>query len=240
MIGKRRDVSLIKNEELRPWTVNPNLDSRLKSERDALERTITYIAPNMSAGQLGSSILDGDVPGVQEFNTTFMKKTHSTPFITKLAPMTEFFPLYVTKSNIHARIASKKLPSGQSSRQISKPPSSNNSGSRFYLTENNFADSTKDLTVTWPTPSEQKSTFPSEDSIFGLESLIEEEDVRRIDSLQRAIYRESRMKGNRANTAIRTVRIGRSISPATISMRYTEYQRLRRELEKSNTSSQRR
>lgn len=239
---KRRDAALIANEELRPWTVNPQLEGRLKFEKEALERTITYIAPNMTAGKLGSSILDGDVSGVEEFKSTFLKKTQSTPFMTKLAPMTEFFPLYVTKSNIHARMTSKKLPSGQSSRQVSKPPSSNNSGARFYLTDNNYVDhsnmlskSAVDLNATWPGSIDNRAQFPAEHSMFGVDSIVEEDDIKRIDSLQRTICRQNKLKRDRESTAIRTVRVGRSISPATISMRYSEYQRLRGQLEHSNS-----
>jgi hypothetical protein len=238
---KKSDVSLLRNEELRPWTVNTNLDGRLRMEKDALERTITYIAPNMSAGKLGSSILDGDIPGAVEFRTTLMKKTSSTPFVTKLAPMTEFFPLYVAKSNLNARLASTKQVSRQSSRQVSKPPSSNNSGARFYLTDNNYATSqnqTSDLNSTWPNSYETKSQFPSEESMFGLESLVEEDDIKKIDTLQRAICRQEKLRRSRASTSIRSVRLGRSISPATISMRYTEYQRLRNEMEKSSSGKQ--
>jgi hypothetical protein len=64
------DVSLLTNDQLRPWTLDPVLELRLTQEMDALENTIHYVSPQKKGGNRGDSVIDVSSMGLVNFKKT--------------------------------------------------------------------------------------------------------------------------------------------------------------------------
>lgn len=63
---KTIDVTLLTNDELRPWTIDKKLEDKLMLEVASLERTISFTSPQKIAGIRGTSILDGKRPELEQ------------------------------------------------------------------------------------------------------------------------------------------------------------------------------
>lgn len=72
------DSALIKNDELRPWTIDIHENEKLQIETSALDIVLTYTTPQKFAGTLGVSPLDARPKGYQEFEHTLNDKLVST------------------------------------------------------------------------------------------------------------------------------------------------------------------
>jgi len=72
------DSSLIKNDVLRPWTIDIHENEKLQIETSALDIVLTYTTPQKFAGTLGVSPLDARPKGYQEFEHTLNDKLVST------------------------------------------------------------------------------------------------------------------------------------------------------------------
>lgn len=67
------DITLVPNDELRPWTIDEKLDLKILDEVENLERTISQISPQKLAGLRGDSILDGLSAGLAEHEKTLRR-----------------------------------------------------------------------------------------------------------------------------------------------------------------------
>lgn len=72
------DSSLIKNDVLRPWTIDIHENEKLQIETSALDIVLTYTTPQKFAGTLGVSPLDARPKGYREFEHTLNNKLVST------------------------------------------------------------------------------------------------------------------------------------------------------------------
>lgn len=77
------DSSMIKNDVLRPWTIDIHENEKLQIETSALDIVLTYTTPQKFAGTLGISPLDARPKGYQEFEYTLNDKLVSTLKTTK-------------------------------------------------------------------------------------------------------------------------------------------------------------
>lgn len=248
MRAKRLNPTLMKNEDLRPWTTDPKMEGLLRSEMNALERTITYIAPQMNAGKLGSSILDGDVPGVREFESSIKAKTSQIPIVTKLTPMDEqFFPLYVSKVQMNKKLLVAQTGSTGSkpaSRTTSKPSSSQRNHSQQHEPQYKFAPN--DSIMDWQQLNHQMTTTTMNSGrlaadgshapidshqpsapIFGsaLEDGLDDADTEKISHMQQSLYAKTKDRRAGLETAsIRAVRFRENPLPAVLPIRQREYQ----------------
>lgn len=64
------DSALIKNDVLRPWTIDLNLDRKLQQEAVALDKILSFTTPQKFAGTLASSVLDTKLQEYTEFKST--------------------------------------------------------------------------------------------------------------------------------------------------------------------------
>lgn len=64
------NMTLLKNDELRPWTIDINLDRKLQLEAVALDKVLAFTTPQKFAGTLASSVLDAKLNEYAEFTTT--------------------------------------------------------------------------------------------------------------------------------------------------------------------------
>ena len=64
------DLTLLKNDVLRPWTIDINLDRKLQQEAVALDKVLAFTTPQKFAGTLASSVLDTKLNEYAEFTTT--------------------------------------------------------------------------------------------------------------------------------------------------------------------------
>lgn len=64
------DVSLLTNEQLRPWTIDINLDGKIKNGIGMLEKTVKLCSPQKNAGFRGYSILDDKTDDIIETEKT--------------------------------------------------------------------------------------------------------------------------------------------------------------------------
>lgn len=64
------DSALIKNDVLRPWTIDLNLDRKLHQEAVALDKILSFTTPQKFAGTLASSVLDTKLQEYTEFKST--------------------------------------------------------------------------------------------------------------------------------------------------------------------------
>jgi len=78
------DSSLIKNDVLRPWTIDIHENEKLFIETSALDIVLTYTTPQKFAGTLGISPLDARPKGYQEFEHTLNDKIVRTLRTTKI------------------------------------------------------------------------------------------------------------------------------------------------------------
>ncbi len=78
---KTVDVSMLSNDDLRPWTMDLVLEERLVIEVDSLEKTISYTSPHKIAGTRGSSVLDGRQPELLEHVRTIKNLMPSDSYV---------------------------------------------------------------------------------------------------------------------------------------------------------------
>lgn len=240
LVKKRVDFALVKNEDLRPWTVNPELDKRLHHEMDALERTITYIAPQMNAGNLGCSVLDGNVPGVKDFQNTIKTTVSQRKSITKLDPMNEFFPLYVAKSRLNLR--NSNAGSKHSSKAPSKPSTNTfNFTQQFHLEDNHNEPQTSTpamiIKATGSRPFGRMSSAELENSVIDFDYQrqccgLESRDLQHISFLQQSIFEEYRAKRSSRppSGSIRSVAFRSASIPAVLPISRSEYNQLKADM----------
>jgi len=72
-----RDSSLIDNDELRPWTIDLNLEQRLQQESGALDKILLFTTPQKFAGTLANSVLDSAPQEFKEFKSTLEQRIQS-------------------------------------------------------------------------------------------------------------------------------------------------------------------
>lgn len=69
------DITLVTNNDLRPWTIDDQLDFKISEEVESLEKTISKISPQKLAGVRGNSILDGLSAGLAAHEKTLRRPT---------------------------------------------------------------------------------------------------------------------------------------------------------------------
>jgi hypothetical protein len=136
------DVSLLTNDQLRPWTMDPALEQKLSLQMEDLEQTITFTSPQKNGGKRGDSILDIPSKSHGNLEQTIREKVQNDPifqqtFERRFEPFTSTLKgmniwnhgqtpgnmpnNHTTKSNI------QRNPSNRGKKSSSQPSESNGS-----------------------------------------------------------------------------------------------------------------
>jgi hypothetical protein len=82
ILRKPVDVAKLNNDKLRPWTVNPSTEGILSTEIRKLDKTIVVTSPQMSAGDIGYSVLDRKVQEIDDFRESLKHRAKLNPYKT--------------------------------------------------------------------------------------------------------------------------------------------------------------
>ncbi len=239
------DVSLLTNDQLRPWTMDPVLEQKLSVQMEDLEQTISITSPQKKGGNRGDSILDIPTSSHIEFAKTMHEQLRNDPifqqtFERRFEPFTSTLKGMNIWGNTVASSSSMKELKGAN--KIIKSTTSSNS-SRGISGGQGVPE--KDSNITFPSVPESRLSFtlasPSVDHpVLNIEQMsdprasnseIHDDDIRYIEKLQKQLRGKTdkiqKSQQLERPVTVATVHYSPVRSPAIIPMRLREYELLK-------------
>jgi hypothetical protein len=228
LLKKPVDLATLNNDLLRPWTVNPGTEKILTREISKLDKTINITSPQMSAGDIGYSVLDRKAPEIEDFHTTMKNRSRFNPHRTIYDNF--LFTYHNPKQPYHPSRENSRSKNNGIVSSLFEPSVgfSAQTGSAGILDgESNNANGN-----TNSGRREIKARRNSDDD------MVSEVDEDHISKVQRMIHAKALSRQHHLEIPLPTVHYKPFKSPAVFPLSTTEYQKMRNDIGHSSTRSQ--
>lgn len=238
ILKKPVDAATLANDKLRPWTVNPSSEGVLRSELGKLDKTIIITSPQMSAGDIGFSVLDRKLPEIEDFRSSFKTRTKLNPY---KSVYEDYIIQYQNQQQKAYRFSGSGTKRGHSREGVNQPSvlldnrsnanSRSNSGNKDNSLEKKH-DFNGNSEISMNENSPHVRTFqPRDSNTPNNDDIISEVDTDHVTRIQKMIQSKSLSKQHQVDVPFPTVHYKPFKSPAVFPVSTTEYQKLRSEMQ---------
>jgi hypothetical protein len=231
LLKKPVDVATLNNDLLRPWTVNPGTEKILTREISKLDKTIIITSPQMSAGDIGYSVLDRKAPEIEDFHVTMKNRSSFNPHRTIYDNF--LFTYHNPKQPYHPSRENNRTKNNGIASSSNEPSDCDTlngagSGAAVESASNNFSGN-------YISNSGRRGGNPRRNSD---DDMVSEVDEDHISKVQRMILSKAVSHQHHLAIPLPTVHYKPFKSPAVFPLSTSEYQKMRNDVGFSPIRSQ--